>query len=249
MKMQYVFPVLVVLGLAVFFSGRARAALESPAPRAALDAAIATNTGRQTAVFAGGCFWGQQAVFERIRGVVKTTWHGLCGRIGGDGDVRSGDDGDDGPRRVSWGWSTILRRLLTAICCGFSFRSRTIRTQLNRQDNDVGTSYRSAIFYTNDEQRRIATAYIAQLEAAHVFGKPIVTQVTPLIDFLCGRRLPPGRYALKNPSNPYILVSDRPKVELLKKLNFRISARGIQREAVRTAPQNKKSFAEDPGRE
>jgi peptide-methionine (S)-S-oxide reductase len=89
-------------------------------------------------------------------------------------------------------------------------------TQLNRQGPDVGTSYRSAIFYANDEQKKIATAYIAQLEAAHVFSKPIVTQVVPLKGFYDAESYHQD-YAEKNPTNPYILVCDRPKIETLKR--------------------------------
>jgi len=214
MKMYYVFPALMLLAVAVFFSGRARAALKSPAPRATLDAAIAANPGRQTAVFAGGCFWGQQAVFERIKGVVKTT----AGYAGGSASTATYDQvtmettGHAESVEVVYDPSKITYGDLLRIFFSIAHDP----TQLNRQDNDVGTSYRSAIFYTNDEQRRIATAYIAELEAAHVFGKPIVTEVTPLKGFYAGEDYHQD-YALKNPGNPYILVCDRPKVELLKK--------------------------------
>jgi peptide-methionine (S)-S-oxide reductase len=89
-------------------------------------------------------------------------------------------------------------------------------TQLNRQGPDVGTSYRSAIFYTSDEQQKISTAYIAQLTAAHAFPKPIVTQVTPLKGFYDAESYHQD-YALHNPDNPYILVCDRPKIATLRK--------------------------------
>ena len=89
-------------------------------------------------------------------------------------------------------------------------------TQLNRQGPDVGTSYRSVIFYTNEEQRQISLAYIAQLDAAHVFPNPIVTQVVPLKAFYEAEEYHQD-YALHNPYNPYIQVCDRPKIEALKK--------------------------------
>jgi peptide-methionine (S)-S-oxide reductase len=89
-------------------------------------------------------------------------------------------------------------------------------TELNRQGPDVGTSYRSAIFYASEEQKRVATAYIAQLDALKVFPKPIVTQVVPLKAFYSAEDYHQD-YALKNPGNPYILVCDRPKIEALKK--------------------------------
>lgn len=89
-------------------------------------------------------------------------------------------------------------------------------TELNRQGNDVGPSYRSVIFYANPEQKRIATDYIAQLDAAHVFHKPIVTQVVPLKAFYPAEAYHQD-YALKHPENPYIYICDRPKVAALKK--------------------------------
>ena len=89
-------------------------------------------------------------------------------------------------------------------------------TELNRQGSDEGRSYRSAIFYASADQRRIAQQYIAQLDAAHVFAKPIVTQVTPLTAFYRAEDYHQD-YALLNPDNPYILVCDRPKIEALKK--------------------------------
>jgi peptide-methionine (S)-S-oxide reductase len=88
-------------------------------------------------------------------------------------------------------------------------------TQLNRQGPDVGTSYRSAIFYANDEQKRVATAYISQLDAAKIFPKPIVTEVTPLKGFYRAEDYHQD-YALKNPANPYIQICDLPKISALK---------------------------------
>jgi peptide-methionine (S)-S-oxide reductase len=88
-------------------------------------------------------------------------------------------------------------------------------TQLNRQGPDVGTSYRSAIFYSNEEQKRISQAYIAQLDAAHVFPSKIVTQVVPLTGFYTAEAYH-QHYADANPDNPYILVCDRPKIAALK---------------------------------
>jgi peptide-methionine (S)-S-oxide reductase len=108
------------------------------------------------------------------------------------------------PSRITYG--TLLR---------IFFSAAHDPTQLNRQGPDVGTSYRSAIFYTNEEQRKIATAYIAQLDAAKVYPRPIVTQVVPLKAFYAGEDYHQD-YALKNPDNPYIQVCDVPKIEALK---------------------------------
>ena len=213
MKIQIVVPALMLLAMVIVFSAKGHAALRSPAPKATLDAVIAAIPGRQKAVFAGGCFWGQQAVFERIRGVVKTT----AGYAGGSAATATYDQvttettGHAESVEVEYDPSKITYGELLRIFFSIAHDP----TQLNRQDNDVGTSYRSAIFYTNDEQKRIATAYIAQLQAAHVFNKPIVTEVTPLKGFYAGEDYHQD-YALKNPGNPYILVCDRPKVELLK---------------------------------
>ena len=158
-------------------------------PRLPTDALLAAHSGKQVAVFAGGCFWGQQAVFERVKGVLDTT----AGYDGGTAATATYDQVTTettqhaesvkvvfDPAKISYG--TLLR----------IFFSVHDPTTLNRQDRDVGTSYRSAIFYQNDEQRRIAEAYIAQLNAAKVFPHAIVTQVKAGQGLLRRRELPPG---------------------------------------------------------
>ncbi len=181
-----------------------------PAPN--LDVPLAHAPARQTAVFAGGCFWGTQAVFERVKGVLSTT----AGYSGGSastatypevttettGHAESVEVVFD-PSRITYG--TLLR----------IFFSVHDPTELNRQGPDVGTSYRSAIFYSNNDQKRIAQAYIAQLQKSKVFPKPIVTQVAPLKGFYRAEDYHQD-YALKNPDNPYIMVCDRPKIATLK---------------------------------
>jgi peptide-methionine (S)-S-oxide reductase len=185
-----------------------------PIPAATTDDALAKMPGNAKAVFAGGCFWGTQAVFERLKGVVDTT----VGYSGGSaatatynqvttettGHAESVEVVYD-PSRITYG--TLLR---------IFFSVGHDPTQLNRQGPDVGTSYRSAIFYENDDQKRIAEAYIAQLDAAHVFGGKIVTEVSPLKGFYRAEDYHQD-YALHNPGNPYILVCDRPKIEALKR--------------------------------
>ncbi len=184
-----------------------------PAP--ASDIALAPKPGKQTAVFAGGCFWGTQSVFERVKGVVRTT----AGYAGGSAATATYDQvttettGHAESVEVVYDPSKITYGELLRI-----FFSVHDPTQLNRQGPDVGTSYRSAIFYTSDDQKRIATAYIAQLQAAGAFPKPIVTEVTPLKAFYRGEDYHQD-YAYYNPNNPYILVCDRPKIETLRK-NF-----------------------------
>jgi peptide-methionine (S)-S-oxide reductase len=189
------------------------ASAAGPIPAPTVDAPRAVAAGRETAVFAGGCFWGTQAVFERVKGVLKTT----AGYAGGSaatatykqvitettGHAESVEVVYD-PSRITYG--QLLR---------IFFSVAHDPTELNRQGPDVGTSYRSAIFYTDDEQKRLATAYIAQLDAAKVFPRRIVTEVTPLKAFYRGEDYHQD-YALKNPGNPYIEICDLPKISALK---------------------------------
>src|ERR1700761_3991550 len=183
-----------------------------PIPPPTADLPLATSPGRATAVFAGGCFWGTQAVFERVKGVLATT----AGYSGGSAHTAHYDDVTTettnhaesvevvyDPSRLTYG--QLLRVFFTI----------HDPTTLNRQGPDEGTSYRSAIFYANDDQKRIAQAYIAQLDAAHAWKHKIVTEVTPLKAFYRGEDYHQD-YALKNPNNPYIMVCDRPKIATLK---------------------------------
>jgi peptide-methionine (S)-S-oxide reductase len=165
-----------------------------------------------TAVFAGGCFWGVQSVFQRVKGVVQTTvgysggaaetanYRAVCGENTGHAEaIEIVFD----PAQVSYG--TLMRVFFSVV---------HDPTQLNRQGADVGTSYRSAIFFTGDAQREIAEAYVKQLDAAQVFAKPIVTQIVPLQAFYAGEEYHQD-YAMKNPHNPYIQVCDIPKIASL----------------------------------
>jgi peptide-methionine (S)-S-oxide reductase len=177
-----------------------------------VDLPLATSPGRVTVVFAGGCFWGTQAVFERVKGVISTAagYSGGSARTANYNDV-SAEATDHAesvevvydPSRLTYG--QLLRVFFTI----------HDPTTLNRQGPDTGTSYRSAIFYANDDQKRIAEAYIAQLDAAHAWKHRIVTQVVPLKAFYRAEEYHQD-YALKNPNNPYIEVCDRPKIATLK---------------------------------
>ncbi|MEO8735079.1 MAG: peptide-methionine (S)-S-oxide reductase MsrA [Edaphobacter sp.] len=186
---------------------------QGKAPVAAVDVPLTSASGHETAVFAGGCFWGTQAVFQRVKGVAST----MAGYAGGSAATATYDQvttettGHAESVKVVYDPSKLTYGQLLRI-----FFSVHDPTQLNRQGPDVGTSYRSAIFYTNDEQKKIATAYIAQMEAAHIFSKPIVTQVVPLKGFYDAESYHQD-YATKNPNNPYIQVCDRPKIETLKR--------------------------------
>ena len=207
---------LVVLGIAggLMLARTTMASSGGPVPAPAADDALASKPATAKAVFAGGCFWGTQAVFERLKGVVGTT----VGYSGGSAATATYDQVTTettghaesvevvyDPSRITYG--TLLR---------IFFSVAHDPTQLNRQGPDVGPSYRSAIFYGNDDQKRIAQAYIAQLDEAHVYARPIVTEVSPLKGFYRAEDYHQD-YALHNPGNPYILVCDRPKIEALKK--------------------------------
>jgi peptide-methionine (S)-S-oxide reductase len=189
------------------------AADKPPIPAPTTDSALAQTSGKQTAVFAGGCFWGTQSVFERVKGVLNTT----AGYSGGSAatatyeQVGQENTGHAESVKVVYDPSKITYGRLLQIF----FSVVHDPTQLNRQGPDVGESYRSVIFYANDEQQKISKAYIAQLDAAKVFRKPIVTQVVPLKGFYDAESYHQD-YALNHPDNPYILVCDRPKVEALK---------------------------------
>lgn len=203
---------LLTFGFA-FLACAAISAAERPIPPAKEDAPRAHSAGKETAVFAGGCFWGTQAVFERVKGVLNTT----AGYSGGSAatatynQVVTETTGHAESVEVVYDPSQITYGQLLRIF----FSVAHDPTELNRQGPDVGTSYRSAIFYTNDEQKRIATAYIAQLDAAKIFPKRIVTEVTPLKAFYRGEDYHQD-YALKNPTNPYIKICDLPKISALK---------------------------------
>jgi peptide-methionine (S)-S-oxide reductase len=191
----------------------ASAAPRGPIPAASTDLPLTSAPGKQTAVFAGGCFWGTQAVFERVKGVVKTTagYAGGAASTASYGEVTKETTGHAESVEVVYDPSKITYGQLLRIF----FSVAHDPTQLNRQGNDVGPSYRSAIFYGNDDQKRIATAYIAQLDAAKVFSARIVTELSPLKGFYAAEEYHQD-YALHHPNDPYIQVCDRPKIEMLK---------------------------------
>ncbi len=182
-------------------------------PDPAIDVSTASG-GRQTAVLAGGCFWCTEAVFLQIEGVEKV----VSGYSGGESRTANYDavcTGRTGhaeaiqitfdPAKVSYG------RLLKIF-----FSVAHDPTQLNRQGNDRGTQYRSAIFYSDPEQKRIAEAYIRQLNDAKIFPSPIVTEVTALDVFYPGEGYHQN-YCSLNPQNPYVAAVAEPKVEKTRK--------------------------------
>jgi peptide-methionine (S)-S-oxide reductase len=192
---------LMVFGSALLlFACCAIAAPKTPIPPAKVDVPTATAPGKETAVFAGGCFWGTQAVFERVKGVLDTT----VGYSGGSAKTATYDQvitestGHAESIEVVYDPSRITYGELLRIF----FSVAHDPTELNRQGPDVGTSYRSAIFYSTPDQKRIADAYIAQLDAAKVFPGRIVTEVTPLKGFYRAEDYHQD-FAIKNPTNNY----------------------------------------------
>ena len=182
-------------------------------PTPAADEQLATKPGKQTAIFAGGCFWGTQSVFERVKGVLDTTagYAGGAAATATYGQVTQENTGHAESVKVVYDPAKITYGKLLQIF----FSVVHDPTELNRQGPDVGSSYRSEIFYTSEEQHRISSAYIAQLSAAKVFPHPIVTLVEPYKGFYDAEAYHQD-YALHNPDNPYIQVCDRPKIEALK---------------------------------
>jgi len=167
----------------------------------------------QTAVLAGGCFWGVQGVFEHVKGVTKV----VAGYAGGDKStaqyetVSSGGTGHAESVQITFDPAQVSFGQLLQVAFSVVYDP----TLLNRQGPDVGTQYRSEIFYADDTQKHIAEAYIAQLDKAHAFPKPIVTRVDPLKGFFPAEAYHQD-YLYLNPTAPYIAYNDIPKVE-----NFR----------------------------
>jgi peptide-methionine (S)-S-oxide reductase len=187
----------------------------SPVPAAVLDEPAPPGGASETAVLSGGCFWGVQAVFQHVKGVRQAV-SGYAGGTretaqyqtvsgGGTGHAESVEITFD-PAVVSYG--TILR---------IYFSAAHDPTELNRQGPDTGTQYRSAIFVRDAAQRRVAEAYIAQLDKAKVFPKRIVTQVSALTGFYPAEAYHQD-YATLHPDNPYIAYNDLPKLETLRRL-------------------------------
>ena len=167
----------------------------------------------QTAVLSGGCFWGVQGVFEHVRGVKNV----ISGYAGGEKataqyeTVSSGTTGHAESVQITFDPAVISYGQLLQI----AFSVVHDPTQLNRQGPDAGTQYRSEIFYRDENQKRIAQAYISQLDQSHAFARPIVTRVDPLKGFYPAERYHQD-YLINNPTQPYIAIYDIPKIQ-----NFR----------------------------
>ena len=181
-------------------------------PNPALDEPRSSSH-EASAVLAGGCFWGVQAVFQHVKGVTSV----VSGYSGGEINapsyqlVSSGMTGHAEAVRITYDPAVVSFGTLLKVF----FAVAHDPTQLNRQGPDRGTQYRSAIFYADEVQRRVASAYVAQLTAAKSFAEPIVTQIAPLTGFYEAESYHQN-YATTHPYAPYILMNDAPKIRRLE---------------------------------
>ena len=210
----------VIVGLVAWTAFRALGARppeppKTPFPAPAMDAPLATAKGQQTAVFAGGCFWGVQAVFQHLKGVSSVTsgYSGGYVKLPSYESVGMGVPGHAESVIVIYDPSQLTYGQLLMVF----FSVAHDPTQWNRQGPDNGTQYRSAIFYSNEDQKRIAQTYIAQLDAARVYSRKIVTKVEPFQAFYAAEGYHQD-YLKNNLDNPYIVYNDLPKLENLEKV-------------------------------
>lgn len=183
-------------------------------PKPVVDAPLAAKAGKQTVVLAGGCFWGVQGVFEHVKGVASAV-SGYAGGYVKDPSYETVSTGLTGhaesvqvtydPAQISFGQLMMIY-----------FSVAHDPTQLNRQGPDTGSQYRSAVFYSNEEQKKIAEAYVTQLEAAKIYPEKIVTKISPFSAFYPAENYHQD-YLKNNPNNPYIVFNDLPKIVNLKR--------------------------------
>ena len=182
-------------------------------PDPVVDSPLATKKGNQTAVVAGGCFWGVQAVFQHVKGVKDATSGYSGGAVASPlyEQVSTGETGHAESVKITFDPTQISYGLLLKVF----FSVAHDPTQLNRQGPDTGSQYRSVVFYADEEQKHIAEAYISQLEQTKLCPRPIVTQVMPLKAFYTAEPYHQD-YARFHPDDPYIALNDAPKVEHLR---------------------------------
>jgi peptide-methionine (S)-S-oxide reductase len=206
----------LLLVLAAFNNLPARAAENSTAiPAPTFDAPEATSDRLSTAVLAGGCFWGVQAVFQHVKGVESA----VSGYAGGDKALAHYDDVSSGRSGHAESVEVIFNpRIITyGQILQIYFSVAHDPTQVDRQGPDIGNQYRSAIFYTDDTQRTIAERYIAQLNQVHAFGQRIATRLEPLQTFYPAESYHQD-YLVLHPNSPYIVFNDLPKLDNLRRL-------------------------------
>ena len=183
-------------------------------PPPVTDASLATTSGQQAVVLSGGCFWGVQAVFQHVKGVIsaRSGYSGGERRTADYETVSTGRTGHAESVRVVFDPSQVTYGQLLHVF----FSVAHDPTELNRQGPDEGPQYRSMVFFTTEEQEKITKAYITQLDDAHVFKHKIVTEVAPLKAFYEAEAYHQD-YATHHPESPYIQYNDLPKVDHLKK--------------------------------
>jgi len=208
----------IAVALVIFgaFNSRAKSPRTNAAfPKPALDQPVAATKGKEVAVISGGCFWGIQAVYEHTRGVITAT----SGYAGGSADtaqyelVGSGKTGHAESVKVVFDPSEITYGQILMIFFSVAHNP----TELNKQGPDWGTQYRSSIFYGSPDQKKIAEAYINQLNGAKVFNSKIMTQVVPLNNGFYPAEEYHQDYLKSHTNNPYIVINDLPKIQNLKK--------------------------------
>ncbi|MGA9773916.1 MAG: peptide-methionine (S)-S-oxide reductase MsrA [Blastocatellia bacterium] len=210
---RYLFRFLVIFTLFTSIAcNTATASVRIPDP--VVDAPLATAKGQQTAIIAGGCFWGIEAVFDHVKGVTNASsgYSGGAAKTAHYDNVSAGDTGHAEAVEITYDPSQISYGQLLKLFFSIAHDP----TQLNRQGPDVGTQYRSVIFYSNEEQKRIAESYIDQLNKAKIFDRSVVTEVVALKAFYKAEAYHQD-YAVNHPDEPYIRYHDLPKLANLRK--------------------------------
>lgn len=199
---------------AMVLTAMAPALANSAVPNNKADKPPDAMNSAQTAVFAGGCFWGVDAVFKHVKGVseVESGYAGGGASTASYEQVSSGATGHAEAVRIRFDPAQVSYQQLLQVF----FSVAHDPTQLNRQGPDVGSQYRSAIFYTSADQQKVASAYIRQVTDAHTFAKPVVTQVVPLQQFYRAEAYHQNYLAL-HPDQPYIVFNDLPKLAHLRR--------------------------------
>jgi peptide-methionine (S)-S-oxide reductase len=207
---NYLIASLSIIFLAVAVS---RSAARTAVPDLAANISTATAPGNQTAVFAGGCFWGMEAVFEHVKGVsdVVSGFSGGSATTARYEEVSAGQTGHAEAIKITYDPKQISYGQLLKIY----FSVAHDPTQVNRQGPDSGTQYRSAIFFTNRDQQQVAQSYIDQLNTAKVFNRAIATQIVPLDGFYAAEDYHQN-FIARNPNYPYVVVHDLPKLAQLR---------------------------------
>ncbi|HVF47369.1 MAG TPA: peptide-methionine (S)-S-oxide reductase MsrA [Pyrinomonadaceae bacterium] len=213
MKLITIVSIAVAVGCGVVSSSKT-ADLSAVPPMPASQNETEVTKGKQTAVFAGGCFWGVEAVFESLKGVsdAKSGYAGGTSKTANYDDVSNGNTQHAEAVLVTYEPEKISYAQLLKVF----FTVAHDPTELNRQGPDIGPQYRSAIFYSNEDQQKQAAAFIAELDKSQAWPKAIVTQVVPLEKFYVAEAYHQN-YLVRNPTQPYIVMHDMPKLEELKK--------------------------------